>query len=258
MEEQISLNLIAILTLMLFVLANIVSVWQWVGVRRSASNYETCGGWRGWAIAAKIGVVLGILTGISSIFNSYIPQSAEMFRILAGDTSIPSYKMEILPGRAEVEFRGGLRAGCAKDFEKVLSSAPQVKVLHIESIGGRLIEAEAMMKVVRDRQLVTYTSERCLSAATLVLIAGDERMVEENAKVGFHSGTFPGITREQIQDMNEIIRTAMQSAGISESFINHVISTPADQMWYPTYQEMRDAGVITGKMPAANHPVALP
>ncbi len=85
-----------------------------------------------------------------------------MFRILAGDKSIPNYKIQVLPGGNEVEFRGGLRAGCAKELEKFLSAVPQVKVLHIESIGGRIVEAEAMMKTVREHKLITYTSERCL------------------------------------------------------------------------------------------------
>ena len=39
----------------------------------------------------------------------------------------------------------------------------------------------------------------------------------------------------------------MQAAGVSASFINRALSTPNDQMWYPTFDEMRAAGVITSQ-----------
>jgi len=103
------------------------------------------------------------------------------------------------------------------------------------------------MKLVRDRGLTTYTSECCLSAATLVLMSGKERVIETGAKVGFHAGTFPGLTSDQLNEMNDVISTTMQSAGVSQSFISRVLATPAEQMWYPTYEEMRAAGVITSQ-----------
>ena len=247
MRGQISLRVTALLALIIYALTIVVSMWQCVGVWRSSSKHVSRGGSSGWATAAKVAVVFGVLSWINVFFNNLLPQSVEMVSILAGDTSIPSYKIQILPGGTEVEFRGGLRAGCAKELEKILFAVPQAKVLHIESVGGRIIEAEAMMKLVRDRNLITYTSERCLSAATVVLMAGKERVIEEGAKVGFHAGTFPGMTSDQLKEMNGIVRSTMQSAGISESFISRVLSTPADQMWYPTYEEMKDAGIITGR-----------
>ncbi len=237
----------AVLALLAYAVIFALTIWQLVGVWRSASKHVSRGGRSSWAIAAKIAVIFGIFSSLAQLWNTYIPQSEEMVRILTGDSGIPGYQIRILPGGTELEFRGGLRAGCAKELENILSAVPQAKVLHIESMGGRIIEAEAMMKLVRDRNLITYTSEQCLSAATLVLMSGKERVIEEGAKVGFHAGTFPGMTSEQLQEINGTVRSTMQSAGISESFISRVLSTPADQMWYPTYEEMKDAGVITSK-----------
>jgi hypothetical protein len=39
----------------------------------------------------------------------------------------------------------------------------------------------------------------------------------------------------------------MQSAGVSQRFIDRVLKTPSNQMWYPSFEEMRLAGVITGR-----------
>lgn len=247
MRDSVGLKWLAVSSLVLYALALLVSVWQAVGVWRSAGKHTSRGGSSGWATAARIAVGFGVLSTIGILINNYIPQSAEMLRILAGDKGIPAYKITVLPGGTEVEFRGGLRAGSAKELEKIFAAVPQAKVLHIESIGGRIIEAKAMSTLVRARQMTTYTSERCLSAATLVLMSGKERVVATDAKVGFHAGNFPGLTIEQMREMNDATRATMQAAGVSASFINRVLSTPNDQMWYPTFEEMRSAGVITSR-----------
>lgn len=103
------------------------------------------------------------------------------------------------------------------------------------------------MQLVRGRGLVTYTSEYCLSAATLVLMSGKERVVAANAKVGFHAGTLPGATVEQQREMDNLVRSTMQSADVSEGFIKRVLATPPDQMWYPTFNEMLAARAVTSQ-----------
>ncbi len=249
MPNNMPITLLAILTIMIYAMFTLTSVWQLVGVWRSASKHVSRGGNGGWATAAQIAVVFGSVNCIGIVYNTYIPQSAEMVRILAGDKVFPAYTIRRLPGGTEIEYRGGLRAGSAKELERILMAVPQAKVLHIESGGGRLIEAKAMIKLIQDRGMTTYTADYCMSAATLVLMSGKERVIGTGAKIGFHAGTIPGITDDQIREMNDTVRTTMQSAGVSGSFIDRVLSTPADQMWYPTYEEMRAAGVITSQSP---------
>src|SRR5205807_1486191 len=44
-----------------------------------------------------------------------------------------------------------------------------------------------------------------------------------------------------------LVRTTMQSAGASEQFIKRVLATPSNQMWYPTFNEMLAARVVTSQ-----------
>lgn len=246
-QDKASLKLVAVYSLIIFALVLVITAWQAVGVWRSADKHVSRGGSRGWGTVARIAVGFAMLSTFGVLKNNYIPHSAEMLKIITGDESFPAYKITVLPGGTEVEFRGGLRAGSAKELEKILAAVPLAKVLHIESSGGRNREAYEMSKLVRARQMTTYTSERCLSAATLVLMSGSERVIATDAKVGFHAGKLPGSTSEQFREMNDSIRTTMQAAGVSASFINRALSTPNDQMWYPTFDEMRAAGVITSQ-----------
>ena len=78
-------------------------------------------------------VILSFFSTCGVVWRTYIPQSAEMLRILVGDTGLPPYEIQVLPGGTEIEFRGGLRAGSAKELERIFSAVPRAKVLHIES-----------------------------------------------------------------------------------------------------------------------------
>ncbi len=247
LQDSASLKLVAFLSVLLYVTAIIASVWQMVGIWRSASNHVSRGGSSVWATLAKVVVVFGVIRVLALVVNTYVPQTIEMVSIIAGDKKMPPFNVRVLPGGTEVEFRGGLRAGCANELEKILAAVPQVKVLHINSPGGRISEAKAIMGLVRAHSLTTYTSEHCLSAATLVLMSGKERVVAAGAKVGFHAGTIPGATVVQQREMDDLVRTTMQSAGVSEDFIRRVLATPSDQMWYPSVSEMKLAGVVTSQ-----------
>jgi hypothetical protein len=246
-NESASLNAVVIRVILLYVVSLAVSVWQIVGTWRSASRHVGRGGSAGWAGLAKVLLVLGAVNLVRLTAFTTVPQIVEFSNILAGDKKIPPYEIRVLPGGTEVEFRGGIRAGSAKELERVLAAVPQVKVLHVNSMGGRIREGEQMARLVRERGLITYTSEECLSAATLVFIAGKERVVSARAKIGFHQSSLPGMTHEQRRASDDSLRHTMRLAGVSDGFISRVLATRPESMWYPSMEEMRRAGVITSE-----------
>jgi hypothetical protein len=218
-----------------------VYVWQIAGTWRAAGNSKS----RGWAATARIVMVLSILGAVSQIVNRIAPQTVEWCSILAGDTQLPPCVIRMLPGGTEMELSGGLRAGSARELARAMDFAPQVRVLHISSTGGRLTEAHEMARLVQQRGLTTYCFEQCLSAATVVFLAGKERVVAPGAKLGFHCGDFPGLTHDQRAEINASEREAMRVAGVADWFVAKVLQTPPESMWYPTFDELLRAGVVT-------------
>jgi hypothetical protein len=81
---------------MLFIIA--LSVWQLVGLWRSANKHVSRGGVGSWAILAKTAVIIWVLSGASVCINNIIPAGAENIRILAGDIGLPPYNIYVLPG----------------------------------------------------------------------------------------------------------------------------------------------------------------
>jgi hypothetical protein len=246
-QETMDAETGAVLAICLYFAALAISVWQLIGVWRSSSKHVSRGGESGWAVLAKIVVVIAAIRVGTMVVFSYVPQTAELARMIGGDRHLPPYQIRALRDGEELEFRGGLRSGCARDLESALAKYSQAKVLHIESQGGRVAEARRMIKIVRRRELTTYTAEYCISAATLVLMSGKERVVAKGARIGFHAGSLPGATRAQQVEMDQLLRNTMRPAGVTETFINRVLATPGTNLWFPSIEEMRLNGVISSE-----------
>jgi hypothetical protein len=243
--EKISMGGGSIILISTSAAISVVTVWQFVGIWRSASNHTSRGGQRIWSVLAKALVLTNALGLIWATGNVIVPQAVEHVSIIAGDLKIPAFDVRVLPGGKEIEIRGGFRAGCAKTFAAILDATPNAKTLRIDSVGGRMIEATRIASMVRDRGLTTYVQAQCMSAATLVFVSGKDRVIETNAKIGFHEGDFPGITAAQRRLSNQKVFDFLCDAGISRDFASRVIATPHNDMWFPSVDAMYAARVIT-------------
>jgi hypothetical protein len=85
-----------------WIFAIVVTVWQLVGVWRSAGNHKSRGGSSFWAGAARFMVCLGFLSLAGTLFNNAIPQLASVLRIAAGDQETGDHTLKILRDGTEL------------------------------------------------------------------------------------------------------------------------------------------------------------
>ena len=140
----------------------------------------------------------------------------------------------------ELEITGGFKYGLADDVEKILKGSPQVKVVHLNSVGGRTGEAEKLSRVIRAGNLATYSAAQCLSACTIAFAAGRERWLLSGAKLGYHRGSFAG------QEDTGTMRDALLQAGLDASFVNRAVAAGPEGMWFPKPTELLAARAISG------------
>jgi hypothetical protein len=181
-----------------------ITIWQIVGVWRSANNYivrrSSSGRKAPWAGFAKIAVVLGVIQLVRSLASSGLPQLSEATRIaFMGDPDIPEYSFRIMRNGTEVEITGGFKYGLTDEFSKLLKASRQISVVHLTSFGGRIGEGEKLYRLIRAKQLATYVPTVCMSACTIAFAGGKERYIEQNATLGFHGPAFPGMSNEDLQ-----------------------------------------------------------
>jgi hypothetical protein len=140
----------------------------------------------------------------------------------------------------ELEVSGGFKFGLADDLTRVMRATPQLRTVHLDSVGGRIGEAEKLFNLIREHGFTTYVSHECLSACTLAFAGGGQRWLKSGAKLGFHAGAFAGVSSTGNEQ-----RSILALAGIDGNFIDRALATSNKDMWYPTTQELLSSHVIT-------------
>ncbi len=222
-----------------------VTLWQLVGIWRSAVRHPARGGSRGWAIAAQVMVVLGGLAATVDVGGSLLPQLRMTWEIATGDPRFSGHTLRVLRDASELELSGPIGFGLTAEVERTLDAHPTIDALHLNSPGGRIAEAKKLGGMIQERGLTTYVSGECSSACTLVFLGGAKRLIGPDARVGFHAFELPGARglKAQIRDEGIAFYVAQ---GVDRAFARRALETPATGMWYPSRAELESAGVVTG------------
>jgi hypothetical protein len=227
-----------------------VAIWQTVGVWRSANRHIKArvllGKKSPWAGLAKLAVCFGALRLAGTFLSSGWPQLLETSRMsFLGDPDIPAYSIRVMRNGTEAEITGGFKYGLTDDFVKILNASRQIKVVHLNSLGGRIGEAAKLNKVIRGRNLDTYVSSRCMSACTVAFAGGARRTLRKGAVLGFHAPSFPGMSKDELADSSRIQRDIFAAAGFDKKFVDQALSTPSTELWRPASSLLLQARAIT-------------
>jgi hypothetical protein len=219
-------------------------IWTNVGIIRSANRHTSRGGKLLWANVARALVCLAVVLTLVKFEGTLIPQMRLLTAIASGHDPMDTVNVEVTPDGRTIVLEGKLGAGSVDKVQRIIDASPDATTLELNSDGGRGQIAEELALRVRQRHLNTSVQDHCLSACTYIFLAGAKRELAEDAELGFHQASALGVVtgdKEIIQDMVEYYR----SAGLREWFIDHIVATPPDDMWYPTRGELEAAGVVT-------------
>jgi hypothetical protein len=233
-----------------------IAVWQTVGVWRCAVRYAAAHPAQPddqtgdselaplWSGLARLVVIVGFASLLATFGTEWLPQLRELYKIaFYDDPDIPPYSIRISKDGAEVEITGGFKYGLTDEFAALTKNARHLRLVHLDSAGGRLGEAEKLFTLIRERGLSTYVSSRCFSACTLAFAGGRERVLKWGATLGFHKAEFPGVSENEFDDLQHKV---FKAAGFDSRFIERALSTPHKDLWTPSPDVLLAAGVITG------------
>jgi hypothetical protein len=233
-----------------------VAVWQSVGIWRSATRYAAATPASRkdktgaaelvplWSMLARFVVIAGLASLLGTFGTEWLPQLRELYKIaFHDDPDIPPYSIQLSRDGTEIEVTGGFKYGLTDDFAALTKDALRLRVVRLDSAGGRLGEAERLFTLIRERGLSTYVSSKCFSACTLAFAGGRERVLKRGAALGFHRAEFPGVSEDEFDSLQHRVFSA---AGFDGRFIERALSTPHKDLWTPPPDVLLAAGVITG------------
>ena len=181
--------------------------------------------------------------------NSYWPTYKSCFRLAFVKDESESYTLKLEKNDTLIHLQGGLSFGVSKEVSKILKKNPRIEGIILDSIGGRIYEGRELAKLISAYGLDTYSLKGCYSAATIAFIAGENRFLGMEANLGYHQyqmdyeglDAYVDMEEEQAKDL-----LLFQQQGVKSEFIERLFETSHDDLWYPTVDEMLDAGVIHG------------
>lgn len=227
-----------------FGVITVLSVWQIVGTWRSASRHVSRGGSSGWATVAHVLMVIGALQ-LVALYAVQWPQLSQGFKLVRGVEDIPPAELRVLNRGTELEVSGGLSFGTTDKVRTLLDAAPSVRVVHLNSVGGWIVEGTKLSELIAERELTTYVSSSCESACTLAFMGGRSRLLGRGARLGFHEGSVGGVGGAVAEEAQRQQRELLLSHGVSGDFVARALATPASDMWYPEADELVRAKVVT-------------
>jgi hypothetical protein len=158
------------------------------------------------------------------------------------------YELRVLGDGATLELSGSFSWAVPQNLQAMLAAAPGVRVIRLESPGGHLQPALQVAAIIRERGLDTYVGRFCASACTLPFLAGRQRWLAPNARLGFHQAWAPGFPPAEA---NALLRASYERFGLKNQIIAHALQTPPSALWVPPPEMLATAGLTTGVAPAA-------
>lgn len=153
------------------------------------------------------------------------------------------YSLKLQPAGDVIELSGSFSWAVPQSLTAILSQAPAVRTIWLDSPGGHLQAAEQVARIIQARKLDTYVPRSCASACTIAFLGGKRRIISPRAKLGFHEAQAPGY-QPAIADL--VLKRLYLAHDVPLDFIAHVLVTPPTALWFPSTDELRAAGVITG------------
>jgi uncharacterized RDD family membrane protein YckC len=222
----------------------LLTAWQSIGVWRSADQYRQSGKFF-WGTAAQVMVVLGTLQFAYRLTTVGLPQIAGMIEIVSGDSGLGPHQFRVAGKGTVLEFSGGITFGVAKEMEGFLAAMENVRWVRLNSIGGRILEAQKMSDLIKARGLITVVGKDCLSACTVVFLGGKERWIGPNGRLGFHQVAFRGMTVADRRASIAREEARLQKLGLSRDFAERANKAVPSSMWFPDKEELLREHVVT-------------
>lgn len=221
----------------------VIVAWQLVGLARASRRHTSRGGRAPWAWLIQVVVVLACARAL--VEGAVIGRQAfEIGIALAGIDDMSRYEVEMVADD-QIAIQGFFAFSIDQAVRTTLARHPGTRLVHLESPGGRIGPARDVRDMIERGALDTYAGRECASACTIAFLAGRQRILAHDARLGFHQSFLPGVAREQLAAYEAEDRAHMTRRGVKAWFIERAFATANADMWFPSLMDLMLAGVVT-------------
>lgn len=238
-----------------FALLNVVFVygiiypWQLVGVWRAARRYRPPQPRLRWDLASQVAVALSLLITAATLLPS-AHTYRDIVSIAFGPDRYGAFSVSRTGDDGSLlHFEGYLGYQAAREVRAAIGEGPPVQAIVLDSPGGWIASGRGLARVIEEADLDTYSFAGCHSACVTAFLAGRNRYLADEARLGFHQyavpfeglGAYSSMTVEQYRDLQYY-----RQQGVRPEFLARLFQAPHEDAWFPTQRELIAARAISG------------
>lgn len=229
----------------------IVYIWQIVGLVRACDRYQAAYGSIAAVWAVHFGIVISVTFACTSVLVSvhsvFLDQDEELLSSRWERERAGKYELTLSGDGTILYLNGSFEGGITKRLAALIEGRQGLKRMVLTSPGGNTFEGRGVAQIVRAHGFDTHVVADCFSACTIAFIAGENRTLGPEGRLGFHQYgldaryqvPFVDIAKEQDTD-----RESFEAQKVKASFLEKVFDAPREELWIPGSGELVEAGVI--------------
>jgi hypothetical protein len=198
------------------------------------------------AFAATSGAAAAAIVAVGVLLvDRAAPTLMEMWSIYTGDAALNQLAVRVGSDGTTLYVEGSYGLGGEELVRRALDHNPGIRTVVLAGPGGRLSVGFDLYEMFHERKLATRVDDDCASACTVAFLGGVERSISPGGRLGFHRGSFPGLSDNDLYETNrDLRRFLLYNARLAPQFVDRVFATPPDDIWEPTPQELLAGRVI--------------
>jgi hypothetical protein len=199
-----------------------------------------------WAFGATSGAAAAAIIAVGALaVDRAVPALMEMWNIYTGDTALNQLAVRVGADGSTLYVEGSYGLGGEELVRRALDANPGIRTVVLAGPGGRLSVGFDLYEMFHERKLATRVDDDCASACAFAFLGGVERSISPGGRLGFHRGSFPGLSDNDLYETNrDLRRFLLYIAKLAPQFVDRVFATPPDAIWEPTPQELLAGRVI--------------
>ncbi len=240
----IQISIYPIMIFCLYLLYWFIYIWSLIGITRATAKSKNF--FSSLISKGTVFCVLPLLTTLLIIQTfSYLSTGWQLLQIALKNDPITKSGFSFQIRENTLKMSGSISFELPASLKTYLSQNPQIDTVELESSGGYMIPAHQIINLIIKQKLNTHINSSCLSACSIIFLAGKKRTLSESAKLGFHQPHSISIPLffNPAQFRKEY--NFMKSRAISPKFIARALGTPGTTLWFPTRKELIVSGYIT-------------
>lgn len=222
-----------------------IQAWGFVGAWRSAGAANRDGRSAVWVHGCRLAVAAGAAGALLSTGLHFLPRVPEFIRIVLGTDPRGQVMATRSADGHRLRLKGWLGIGDGARVRQLIAGAPQVRLLELDSPGGRFDEALALADALRGQGWTIRVRGTCRDACTLVFMAGQVRQLLPGAEWSVHRPPAAVFNPLFTQIAKRELAARYRQAGLPDSLVKMSLAMPPAHRWTSTWGELAAAGIVS-------------